>query len=185
MAVARREGGAALSEHYVVVMGPSGCGKTTVGRLLAQRLSLPFIEGDDLHPVENVQKMSAGVPLEDEDRASWLEAVGRALAASPSGAVASCSALRRRYRDRLRALVPGLRFVHLEASREVLRARLSERRGHYMPAALLDSQLAALERPDADEAAVVLTVDRSAQQIAEQACAALVVEWCDPVAVPN
>ena len=174
-----------MSGFCVVVMGPSGCGKTTVGRLLAQRLGLAFIEGDDLHSVENVRKMSAGVPLQDEDRASWLDAVGQALAASPGGAVASCSALRRRYRDRLRAFVPGLRFVHLEASREMLQARLSERRGHYMPATLLDSQLAALERPEADEAAVVLTVDRPAQQIAEQAYAALVPQRCDPVAVPN
>lgn len=162
-----------MSGLHIVVMGPSGCGKTTVGRLLARRLGLPFIEGDDLHPSANVRKMASGVPLDDADRASWLEAVGQALAACPSGAVASCSALRRRYRDRLRALAPALRFVHLEGSRDVLQGRLAARQGHYMPASLLDSQLAALERPQDDESACVIGVDALPEHVAAEALDAL------------
>jgi gluconokinase len=157
----------------IVVMGVCGCGKTTVGRLLAAGLGLPFVEGDELHPQANVAKMAAGMPLTDEDRAAWLDAVAARLAAAPGGAVASCSALKRRYRDRLRADAPHLRFVHLHGPRALLEQRLSARRGHYMPASLLDSQLQTLEAPAPDERAIELTIEAPPETLAAQAAAAL------------
>ncbi len=158
---------------HVVVMGVSGCGKTTVGRLLARHLDLPFIEGDELHPPRNVALMAAGTPLTDEDRVGWLQAVGAELARRPAGAVASCSALRRRYRDQLRGQLPGLRFVHLHGARPVLESRLRQRQGHYMPASLLDSQLQTLEPPSADEQALVLDITDSPDALAHRAAQAL------------
>jgi gluconokinase len=157
----------------VVVMGVCGCGKSTVGRLLAAGLGLPFIEGDELHPRANVDKMASGTPLTDEDRAGWLDAIAARLAAAPQGAVVSCSALKRRYRDRLRADAPHLRFVHLHGPRALLEQRLATRRGHYMPATLLDSQLQALEPPASDERAIVLALDAPPETLAAQAAAAL------------
>jgi len=158
---------------HVVMMGVSGCGKSTVGRLLAQHLGVPFIEGDELHPPHNVALMAAGTPLTDEDRADWLQAVGAALARSPGGAVASCSALRRRYRDRLRRQVPGLCFVHLRGSRLLLEQRLGQRQGHYMPASLLDSQLGTLEPPAADEQTLELDIADAPEALAQRAARAL------------
>lgn len=127
----------------LVVMGVSGCGKSSLGAVLAQHLALPFTDADDLHPDENRAKMARGQPLNDEDRWPWLQLVGTTLAAR--GGVLACSALRRSYRDRLRQLAGPLRFVHLVVAPEILAARLAHRSGHFMPAALLDSQLAALE----------------------------------------
>jgi len=158
---------------HVVVMGVSGCGKTTVGRLLAQHLEVPFIEGDELHPPRNVALMASGTPLTDEDRVDWLAAVGAELAGRPAGAVASCSALRRRYRDQLRLSVPGVCFVHLHGSRALLSQRLLQRKGHYMPASLLDSQLRTLETPGADEHALHLDINDTPQALAQQAAQAL------------
>lgn len=158
---------------HVVVMGVSGCGKTTVGRLLARQLDLPFIEGDELHPPGNVALMAAGTPLTDEDRAGWLQAVGLELSRRPGGAVASCSALRRRYRDQLRQMVPGLRFIHLQGERAVLEHRLKQRRGHYMPASLLDSQLQTLEPPADDERALEFDFTLSPGTLARRAAQAL------------
>ena len=134
----------------VVVMGVSGCGKTVVGSNLAQRLGARFIDADDLHPPANVEKMRAGVPLEDADRAPWLALLNaklREAVAAGDPVVLACSALKQRYRDALAAGVPGLRFVHLAGSRETIAARLAARRHRYMPATLLDSQFAALEPP--------------------------------------
>lgn len=140
----------------VIVMGVSGSGKTTLGEALAAALDLPFIEGDRLHPAENVAKMSAGIPLNDADRWPWLESVGAAVSRS-SGAVASCSALRRVYRDRLRTVVgPGLRFVCLMPPRRELERRMDIRTGHFMPAGLLDSQLATFEPPSGENDAIVV-----------------------------
>ena len=138
----------------VVLMGVSGTGKTTVGRLLAHDLGWPFYEGDDYHSAANVEKMGHGIPLTDADRDGWLTAL-RALIDGISGsAVLACSALKATYRDRLAAGRDDVRFVHLTGDPALLRRRLEERRGHYMPASLLDSQLATLEAP-----ADAITVD--------------------------
>lgn len=151
----------------VVVMGVSGSGKSTVGWLLARRLDVAFVDADGLHPPANVAKMTAGEPLTDADRLPWLRAVAAELAAAPAGAVVACSALRRRYRDVLRDGAPGVTFVHLDGSRDVLAARLAARLDHFMPASLLDSQLATLEPLDADEAGVVLDVGETPDRLAE------------------
>lgn len=142
-------------------MGVTGTGKSTVGRSLADALDADFVEGDDLHPEANVAKMASGRPLTDADRWPWLDAVGAAVrerSADGQPVVATCSALRRAYRDRLRAVVPGLFFVHLRAPREVLAGRLAGRRGHFMPVSLLDSQLSTLEPLEPDERGAVVDV---------------------------
>lgn len=136
----------------IVVMGVSGCGKSSMGEALAHRLGLPFIEGDALHPPENVAKMASGTPLTDDDRWPWLTRVGEALAAPEGGAIISCSSLKRAYRDLLRREAgEGVIFVFLHGSRELLLSRMQHRPGHFMPASLLDSQLATLEPPGVDE----------------------------------
>ena len=147
----------------VVVMGVSGSGKTTVGRTLAQALDLPFFDGDDLHSPEARAKMGAGVALTDADREPWLDRIGAVLAdraAHPRGAVVACSALRRVYRDRLRAAAgPALRFLFLAGDKALMRERVAARRGHYMPASLIDSQFAALESPEAEPDVATLAAD--------------------------
>lgn len=155
----------------IVVMGVSGSGKTRVGRLLAEQLGAEFIDADDLHSVENKAKMSSGIPLTDEDRVPWLRAVADAARTAHEqgrNAVVACSALRRSYRDLLREASGGLIFVHLDGSREVLAERLGARKGHFMPAGLLDSQLATLERLDADESGLVVDVSGRPDQVASE-----------------
>lgn len=158
----------------VIVMGVSGSGKTTVGIAIADLLGCPFIDGDDLHSAANVAKMASGHPLTDADRAPWLAAIGArmdAFIAAGDSAVIACSALRRSYRDSLRsgrerAFANGeVRFVLLDLSREALTARMIHRHGHFMPTSLLESQLATLERPDADEHAITATVDATANPV--------------------
>ena len=164
----------------LVVMGVSGCGKTSVGQALASHLSATFIEGDRLHPAANVAKMSAGAPLTDDDRWPWLDAVGAELMAYPR-TIASCSALKRKYRDRLRvAAGTSLRFVFLSVDRLELERRMSKRLDHFMPASLLDSQLATLEVP-ADEPDI-LTLDgaRPVGSIAHEAAAWLAGQLVEP-----
>jgi gluconokinase len=139
----------------IVLMGVAGCGKSSVGEALSRRLGIPYRDGDDLHPAENVAKMRAGIPLTDTDRWPWLDRVAQTLAAE-APAIIGCSALKRAYRDRIRAGAGGpVRFVHLAGSRDLIAARMAQRSGHYMPLSLLDSQFAALEPPDATEALTV------------------------------
>ena len=151
------------ARFVVVVMGVSGSGKTTAGIELAKLRGVAFIDGDDLHSPEARAKMTAGVALTDEDRAPWLDRIGHALAdagAHPDGLVVACSALRRAYRDRLRAIVgPSLRFLFLKGDKALMRSRVAARKGHYMPASLVDSQFAALESPEGEGDVVTLAAD--------------------------
>ena len=132
-------------------MGVTGSGKSTLGQALAHALHWPFVEGDSLHPPANIAKMSAGIRLDDADRIPFLDNVAQAIAARSGPLVISCSALKRAYRDRLRRADPQLRFVHPVLSRAQLQLRLQQRRDHFMPAALLESQLQDLEPPGPDE----------------------------------
>jgi gluconokinase len=160
-------------------MGVSGCGKSTLGRALAEQLDWCFVEGDSLHPSRNIEKMTAGLPLDDEDREPFLERVAETIAAARNrGIVVSCSALKRGYRDLIRARAGEVTFVLPLATRDVLASRLSQRADHFMPTSLLDSQLAALEQPELDEHAIL--VDGSlptAAQVA-QVLAVLVSQHC-------
>lgn len=157
----------------VIVMGVSGCGKTSVGEKLAEALHCRFVEGDSLHPAANIAKMSAGIPLDDDDRWPWLDVIGAHLADSRARGetiVISCSALKKVYRDRLRHAAGGqLAFVFLEGSRAVFEARMKSRPGHFMPASLIDSQFAALEPPNAEPGVVTVDVTLSIEAIAERA----------------
>lgn len=158
----------------IVVMGVSGTGKTTVGRLLARQAGLGFAEGDEFHPARNVAKMAAGVPLEDADRWPWLDAIGAwAGGRGGRGGVVAASALKRAYRDRLRSAAPGTVFVHLAGDRELIARRMAARAGHFMPVSLLDSQFAALEPLQPDEAGVTVVVDAGPEETARRALAAL------------
>lgn len=147
----------------IVVMGPSGSGKSLVGAALAARLGMGFVDGDDLHPRANVAKMAAGTPLTDEDRSPWLDAVALVLTRQ-TPVVVACSALRRVYRDRIRATAPAAWFVELVVAQPELRERMS-RRDHFMPTALLDSQLATLEPLATDEAGMRVANDAHLESV--------------------
>jgi len=154
-----------------VVMGVCGCGKSTIGTALAERLGTPFIEGDKFHPAENVAKMSAGIPLDDADRAGWLRALADQIGNARErgeGLVVSCSALKRRYRDLLRQADPDLRFAHLQGPRELIADRLGRRTDHYMPPALLDSQLRDLEALQDDEGGIRLDIAQPPSGLVER-----------------
>ncbi|WP_345571547.1 gluconokinase [Streptomyces plumbiresistens] len=158
----------------VVVMGVSGSGKTTVGQLLAQGLGVPYAEGDDFHPAANVAKMRAGHPLDDEDRRPWLDKIARWLTGhADSGGVVTCSALKRRYRDRLASAAPHVLFLHLDGSSELIAARITARQGHFMPPELLRTQIADLEPLGDDEAGAAIPIDGTPQQTAALALAAV------------
>jgi carbohydrate kinase (thermoresistant glucokinase family) len=160
----------------VVVMGVSGSGKSTVGGLLAEKLGVPFVDADDLHPAANVAKMAAGHPLTDDDRWPWLARVGAELsAAEGTGMVIACSALKRAYREAILAAEPSTRFVFLSGSRELLAARMSHRPGHFMPVSMLDSQLATLEPLGSDEPGITVDLNAHANpaELVSRAAAAL------------
>jgi gluconokinase len=158
----------------IVVMGVSGSGKSTVGGLLAERLGVQYAEADDFHPPANIAKMSAGHPLDDADRAPWLDAIADWITGrGDRGGVISCSALRRRYRDRLRRDAPGLVFLHLDGSPELIASRMAARTRHFMPSGLLASQFEALEPLERDETGVVVPIEGGPRQIVQRALDAL------------
>lgn len=164
---------------HVVVMGVAGCGKSAVGRRMAAALGLPMVEGDDFHPPANVERMRQGVALTDVDRAGWLAQLGGVLQQHSVGAVLSCSALKRAYRDTLRSAVPGLRFVYLHITPAESLRRVAGRPGHFYPPSLVDSQFKALQDPAGETG--VLTLD-GAQALDE--VAAYAVRWLRPATDP-
>ncbi|UXM92208.1 gluconokinase [Paenarthrobacter sp. JL.01a] len=159
--------------HHIVVMGVAGCGKSTVGAALAERLGAEFLDGDALHPQSNIDKMAAGTPLNDGDRAPWLAEIGRRFPASDASLVIACSALKRAYRDIIRSGDPSVVFVHLHGPREVLNERMNSRPGHFMPATLLDSQLATLEPLQEDEAGTAADITSPVEVIVSDVQASL------------
>ena len=167
----------------LVVMGVSGSGKTTVAVRLAKRLTWVFAEGDDFHPPANVEKMRSGHPLTDEDRWPWLQALADWIGTRESAddnAVLTCSALKRSYREVLERGHPSVQFVHLTVSPDTLRQRLEHRHGHYMPASLLESQLAALEPLQPDEPGITLPGDVEPDDVCDH-----VVAWLDTLTDPG
>lgn len=167
----------------VVVMGPSGAGKSVVGEALATQLAerfpgIDFVDSDDLHPAANVKKMRAGIALEDADRWPWLARVGEALAAAEgTGRVIACSALRRAYRDAIRAACPDTAFVELVVPADELGDRVSDRPGHFMPATLLASQLGALEPLQDDERGIRIENTGHLDEVVTRVIAALSADW--------
>src|SRR6202171_2407749 len=152
----------------IVVMGVSGSGKSTVGAALAQRLRVHVAAADDCHPQAHVAKMTAGQPLNDDDRYPWLEAIGEWLAEHcDSGGLMSCSALKRKYRDQLRRHCPDVIFLHLSGSPAVIGRRQASRPGHFMPASLLASQFETLEPLDPEERAIPIDVDQDIDSIVD------------------
>ena len=141
----------------LVFMGVAGCGKSSVGQAVADALQLPLIEGDTFHSEASREKMRAGIPLTDADRAGWLEELGRQIAAKPEGVLLACSALKRAYRDVLRRHRPDVRFIFLDLDRDAALKRVSERPGHFFSPTLIDSQFATLERPDGEPGVLVVS----------------------------
>lgn len=162
------------NDFRIVVMGVAGCGKTSVGGLLAEEIGGFFIDGDALHSDSNIAKMSAGIPLDDDDRKPWLQEIGNELgkaAASGRSLIIGCSALKRSYRDLIRSEAPDTVFVHLHGSKELLASRMAARSNHFMPASLLDSQFEALELLQADEAGQAFDIALTPSQITDESAA--------------
>ena len=161
----------------IVLMGVCGSGKTSIGEPLAARLGYVFHDGDEFHPAANIVKMSAGTPLTDADRWPWLNAIGAAFrkaAGEPGGIIIACSALKKVYRQRIAAAARRpVAFVFLDGSTPTLRERMRTRKGHFMPASLLDSQLAILERPDAGEPALTVSIEPPIEAVIETIVAGL------------
>ncbi|AKU18030.1 gluconokinase [Luteipulveratus mongoliensis] len=173
---------ASQQPQFIIVMGVSGSGKTTVAKGIAERMGWIFAEGDEFHSKANVEKMKSGHPLTDEDRWPWLKAIGAWIDEHESGgrsAIITCSALKKTYRDLLRDGRPGVRFCHVDVDRTVLEERLSKRKGHYMPASLLDSQLADLEPLQKAEPGVVVHAEGDADEVLEEALTALGLQNVD------
>lgn len=154
-----------MRNPILLLMGVSGSGKTTVGAMLAGRLGWTYAEADDFHPPANVAKMHAGIPLDDDDRRPWLEATATWMREQEGPAVVTSSALKRRYRDLLRAGRPDLRLVYLEGDRDLIGKRLAARHGHFFPKDLLDSQFADLEPPGPDENPLVVSIDGPPERV--------------------
>ena len=170
-----------------VLMGVSGSGKTLIGEALAGSIGGRFIEGDQYHPQANISRMASGQPLRDEDRWGWLDAIAAEIASADRAGgtlVVACSALKRAYRDRLRAASERIVFIYLEVSRDTAAARVAARRGHFMPPSLIDSQFAALEPPAPDEEALYLDGAGDPADLVSQALAALRVPL-DGTATPS
>lgn len=154
---------------HVVVMGVAGCGKSLVGAVLAQRMGIALVEGDDFHPARNIQKMREGTPLTDEDRAEWLRRLAQELQAQPQGAVLTCSALKRSYRDMLRAAVADLRFLHLALTQHQALERVAARTDHFYPPSLVASQFEALEDPSGEPGVHITDATRHIDRIVDDA----------------
>ena len=155
-------------------MGVSGCGKSRVGTLIAERLVLPLVEGDEFHSQANRARMRSGIPLSDADRADWLDTLGAQLQRQPAGAVLTCSALKKSYRERLRAAVPGLRFAWLELDAQAAQARVANRPDHFFPAGLVATQFEALEAPIDEPGVLRLDALQAPEAIADE-----VVRWIE------
>lgn len=169
------------SPVFLVVMGVAGCGKSSLGQRCAGQLGLPLLEGDDFHSAGNVAKMRSGVPLSDDDRAAWLDALAGQLQAHADGVVLTCSALKRRYRDRLRAACPGLRFVFLQLTPAQARERVAARPAHLFPVSLVASQFEALEPPLGEDGVLALDATRPLDELADA-----VARWSGlPLATPE
>jgi gluconokinase len=167
----------------LVVMGVTGCGKTSVAKALSERIRVRMIEGDAFHPMQNIQKMKAGIPLTDADRQGWLENLGKELAAAAhadDSVVLACSALKRRYRDTLRAAAPGLGFVFLQLSLEEARHRVTRRAGHFMPASLVDSQFRDLEPPVDEPLVLAMDATRPLHALVDEAACWWLSESASP-----
>jgi gluconokinase len=159
----------------LIVMGVAGCGKSSLGRAVAAQANVPLIEGDDFHLPASVRKMRAGVALDDADRQDWLDRLGQELRRHPDGAVLTCSALKRAYRDRLRLASPGVRFVHLVIDRDTAWARVQARAGeHLFPPTLVNSQFATLERPTGEPGVIEVDATRPTAEQARQ-----VLSWME------
>ena len=166
---------------HIVVMGVSATGKTSVGELLAEELGCEFVEGDSLHPRRNIEKMDSGIPLTDEDRWPWLQAIAELVAVRDhegTSTVVTCSALKRKYRDILRDAAPTF-FVHLDAPFQVLEARMQQRTKHFMPTSLLRSQFDTLEPLDEDESGAVVDVSPPTDEVVEEAVNAVRTHYLD------
>ena len=159
---------------HVVVMGVAGCGKSAVGRLIAQHLALPYIEGDDFHPPGNIARMQQGIALDDDDRAGWLDVLAAEMERHPAGVVLACSALKAAYRDRLRRAASGVRFVYLAITQAQSLQRVRRRAGHFYPPSLVESQFSALQDPSGEAGVLTLAADAALRTLALQAVAWLV-----------